>query len=177
MTYVIETRGLTKHYGDLEALLELDLTVAKGEIVGFLGPNGAGKTTTIRLLLDLIRPTSGSARVLGLDTRTDSVAIRHRVGYLPGELAMYDAMTGIEMLSFFARIRSLDGTGRAHEVADRLELDLERKVGAYSSGNPTETGSGRRDDARSGAADPRRAHQRTGSPHPAAVLRDARRPA
>ena len=140
MSTVIETRGLTKHYGDIEALIDLDLTVERGEIVGFLGPNGAGKSTTIRLLLDLIRPTRGTATVLGMDTRRDSLAIRRRVGYLPGELAMYDTMTGLEMLSFFAQIRDLDGTGGAHVVAERLELDLGRRVEAYSSGNRQKLG-------------------------------------
>lgn len=140
MTKVIETTGLTKHYGDVEALIDLDLTVERGEIVGFLGPNGAGKSTTIRLLLDLIRPTRGSAKVLGLDTRTDSLEIRRRVGYLSGELAMYAAMTGEEMLGFFAALRDLDGIDRAKHFAERLELDLTRRVEAYSSGNRQKLG-------------------------------------
>jgi ABC-2 type transport system ATP-binding protein len=140
MTAVIETHGLTKYYGDVEALVDLDLTVERGEIVGFLGPNGAGKSTTIRLLLDLIRPTRGSATVLGLDTRNDSLAIRRRVGYLPGELAMYDAMTGEEMLGFFAALRDLDGMRNARGLAERLDLDLARRVEAYSSGNRQKLG-------------------------------------
>ena len=137
---VIETHGLTKYYGDVEALVDLDLTVERGEIVGFLGPNGAGKSTTIRLLLDLIRPTRGSARILGLDARTDSLEIRRRVGYLSGELAMYDAMTGEEMLGFFAALRDLDGIARGRHFAERLELDLGRRVEAYSSGNRQKLG-------------------------------------
>lgn len=140
MVEAIATRGLTKHYGDIEALLDLDLTVGRGEIVGFLGPNGAGKSTTIRLLLDLIRPTRGTATVLGLDSRTDSLEIRRRVGYLPGELSMYGTMTGEEMLSFFAAVRGLDDIGSAHGVAERLDLDLARKIGAYSSGNRQKLG-------------------------------------
>lgn len=140
MTAVIETRGLTKHYGPVVAVEDLDLDVTRGEIVGFLGPNGAGKSTTIRLLLDLIRPTSGTMRVLGLDPRTQSVELRRRVGYLPGELAMYDTMTGEEMLRFFANLRGLDGTGGAQRDAERLELDLSRRIEAYSSGNRQKLG-------------------------------------
>jgi len=84
----IRTQRLTKHYGDVEALIDLTLDVLPGEVFGFLGPNGAGKTTTIRTLLDEIRPTAGTASILGMDCRRDSVAIRRRLGYVPGDLAM-----------------------------------------------------------------------------------------
>ena len=140
VTAAIETHRLTKHYGSVVALVDLDIKVERGEIVGFLGPNGAGKSTTIRLLLDLIRPTAGSAKVLGLDARTDSIEIRRRVGYLPGELAMYDAMTGLEMVSFFAKLRGIDDLKQAHTVAEQLDVDLAHRIESYSSGNRQKLG-------------------------------------
>jgi ABC-2 type transport system ATP-binding protein len=135
----IETQGLGKRYGRHEALTDLDLTVRRGEVFGFIGPNGAGKTTTIRLLLDLIHPTSGSARVLGLDAHRDGVAVRRRVGYLPGDLALYQDMTAAQQLAYLARLR-----GRAEidvrPLAERLALDLHRPIGALSRGNRQKVG-------------------------------------
>ena len=93
-TPAIRTEGLTKHYGEVEALNDLDLEVHAGEVFGFLGPNGAGKTTMIRTILDLIRPTRGRAEILGLDTHEAAVEIRRRIGYLPSDLSMYDRLTG-----------------------------------------------------------------------------------
>ena len=90
----IAIEGLTKSYGSARGVVELDLVVEEGEVFGFLGPYGAGKTTTIRTLLDLLRPTSGRASVFGLDCNGKSVAVRRRVGYLPGELGLYDRLTG-----------------------------------------------------------------------------------
>src|SRR5207302_5361772 len=95
------TRGLRKSYGPVEALRGVDLEVRRGEVFGFLGPNGAGKTTTVRCLLDLIRPSGGSARVLGLDPQAEPVAVRARVGYLPGELRFDDNLTAGRLLHFF----------------------------------------------------------------------------
>lgn len=135
MTAVIETRELTKLYGDVVGIERLDLTVTRGEVFGFLGPNGAGKSTTIRLLLDFIRPTAGTSAVLGLDSRKESIEIHGRVGYLPGELAMYDKMTGKEMLRHFAALRKLPDLGDAAQVAHRLDLDLDVRIRSYSSGN------------------------------------------
>ena len=94
----IETEGLTKSYGSARGIVDLDLTVPAGTIFGFLGPNGAGKTTTIRVLLDFLRPTRGRALVLGLDSRLDSVAIKRRVGYVPGDPALYERLTGSQLL-------------------------------------------------------------------------------
>src|SRR3954467_15028101 len=105
MTAVIKTERLTKAYGEHRGITELDLDVAAGEIFGFLGPNGAGKTTTMRILLDLIRPTSGRAEVFGLDAMRDAVAIHRRVGYLPGEFDLYDRLTGAETITYFANLR------------------------------------------------------------------------
>ena len=101
----IEVRELRKKYGSFEALKGIDLKVRTGEIFGFLGPNGAGKSTTIRILLDEIRATGGTARLLGLDSRRNAVEIHRRLGYLPSDLALYPAMTGAQTLRFFARLR------------------------------------------------------------------------
>ena len=89
---IIETDKLTKYYGTVRGIESLDLAVEQGEVFGFLGPNGAGKTTTIRLLLDLIRPSAGKASILGLDASTDSLSIRRRTGYVPGDVVLYDGM-------------------------------------------------------------------------------------
>ncbi|GAF92957.1 unnamed protein product, partial [marine sediment metagenome] len=131
---VIETSGLSKRYGPVQALNDLNLAVRPGDIFGFLGPNGAGKTTTIRLLLDLIRPTRGHARVLGLDTRSQSLEMRRRVGYMAGEVALYEQMTGGELLSLLSDLRGGGHLPRARKLAGRLDLDLKRRIGDYSSG-------------------------------------------
>src|SRR5438309_11103549 len=101
----IVTQGLSKSYGDVQALRGVDLEVRRGEIFGFLGPNGSGKTTTIRCMLDLIRPSGGELRVLGLDPQVESLAVRARVGYLPGELRLDDNMTAEGVLRFFNQLR------------------------------------------------------------------------
>jgi ABC-2 type transport system ATP-binding protein len=137
---VIETRLLTKHYGSARGIADLSLTVAPGEVFGFLGPNGAGKTTTIRTLLDLLRPSSGSARVFGLDSRRDSLAIRARLGNLPGEFACDPRRTGREIVTLFAALRGLPGLGRAAELAERFAADLDRPVGHLSRGNRQKIG-------------------------------------
>jgi beta-exotoxin I transport system ATP-binding protein len=134
--HAITTIGLTKHYGSIRALDALDITVREGEIFGFLGPNGAGKSTTIRLLLGFLRPTSGEGRVLGLDCVRDSVAIRARIGYLPGGVALYDSLTGEEILDYLGELSGRPPVRRA-ELCDRLELSpqtLRRLVRDYSRG-------------------------------------------
>ena len=137
---VIETHGLTKHFGDVRAIEDVSLTVHRGEVFGFLGPNGAGKTTTIRTLLDLLHPTSGSARLFGLDSRADSVAIRARLGNLPGEFACDPRRTGRELVTFLAALRGMRGLGRAVELAARFSADLDRPVGHLSRGNRQKIG-------------------------------------
>ena len=107
---------------------------------GFLGPNGAGKTTTIRLLLDLIRPSGGLVKVFGLDPRRDGVAVRRRVGYLPGDLRLYERLTARELLTYFARLRGLTGLGDAGRVAERLELELDHPIQGLSKGNRQKVG-------------------------------------
>ena len=136
----IHCDGLTKHYGKVEALNDLDLDIRPGEIFGFLGPNGAGKTTTIRTLMDEIRPTAGSATIVGLDTHKDSVEIRRSVGYIPGDLAMYPNLTGKDTLTYFANLRGGVDWTVVDSLANRLEADLSKKVGDLSTGNRQKVG-------------------------------------
>ncbi|HET6475612.1 MAG TPA: ABC transporter ATP-binding protein [Thermoleophilia bacterium] len=136
----IQTRGLTKHYGSVEALVDLDLDIHAGEVFGFLGPNGAGKTTTIRTLMDEIRATRGTASILGKDTHKDSVAIRRDLGYLPGDLAMYPNLTGKDTITYFANLRGGVDWEFVDALAERLTADLSRKVGDLSSGNRQKVG-------------------------------------
>ena len=136
----IETRGLTKFYGETRGIEELDLRVARGEIFGYLGPNGAGKTTTIRLLLDLIRPTRGRAEIAGLDTQAQSVEVRRRTGYLPGELKPPLRSSAIGFLSYLGRLRGGVDRRVIGELAERLELPLGRRMGELSKGNKQKVG-------------------------------------
>ena len=136
----IATTGLSKHYGSARGLFELDLEIERGEIFGFLGPNGAGKSTTMRLLLDLIRPTSGSARVLGLDSRRDSVEIRRRVGFLPGELALHSRLTGRANLEYLAQLRGGIDRRVRDSLAERFDAELDRPVRQLSTGNRQKLG-------------------------------------
>jgi len=134
----VSIRGLTKQYGSLTAVNHLNLEVAPGEILGFLGLNGAGKTTTIRILLDLLRPTSGHASVFGHDCQNDGLQVRAIAGYLPGEMGIYPDLTGIETLDLLAGLsgKPMDKT-RRRELQERLELpdsDLRRRVREYSTG-------------------------------------------
>jgi ABC-2 type transport system ATP-binding protein len=135
----IETEGLSKLYPGGHGIAELTLTVEPGEVFGFLGPNGAGKTTTIRTLLDLIHPTAGSARILGLDSRRESVAIRGRIGNLPGDFGFGRDTTGRRALALLARLRGA-GTARAEELATRFRADLDRPLGELSRGNRQKIG-------------------------------------
>ena len=140
MNVAIETHGLTKHYGDFPALKNLDLEVRPGEVFGFLGPNGAGKTTMIRTILDEIRPTAGSASIVGLDTHRDAVEIRNHIGYLPGDLAMYPRLTGRDTITYFANLRGGVDWSYVDELAERLDADLSKKVGDLSTGNRQKVG-------------------------------------
>ena len=137
---VIETSGLTKLYGESPGIIDLDLEVREGEIFGFLGPNGAGKSTTIRTLLNFLMPTSGSGSIFGLDIVKDSVEIRGRTGYLPGDLAMYERMTAREFLLYFSNLRKIDTTARVADLAERFDLDLDRPIKDYSTGNRQKVG-------------------------------------
>ncbi len=136
----IKTEGLTKHYKDVKALVDLDLEVQRGEVFGFLGPNGAGKTTTIRSLLHFIFPTAGSASVLGLDVATSAVEVRSRVAYMPSEYSMYPKLTGAENITYLANLRGGVDLGYVSSLAERLDVDLTRKVGDLSTGNKQKVG-------------------------------------
>ncbi len=136
----IKTEGLTKDFGSGHGVFGLDLEVREGEVLGFLGPNGSGKSTTMRLLLDLLRPDAGSARLLGLDSHTGSLEIRRRVGYLPGDFALYRRLTGDEVLDHFAALRGGVDRGVRAALADRLDAQLDRPVGQLSTGNRQKVG-------------------------------------
>jgi ABC-2 type transport system ATP-binding protein len=132
----IETRGLTKHYGSIEALTDLTLEVRRGEIFGFLGPNGAGKSTLIRTLLGFLHPTAGEGSVLGMDIRDASVEIRRLTGYLPGGIALYDSLTGEQVLDYLVKLQGRQALRRAW-LCDRLAMrgpDLRRRIRDYSRG-------------------------------------------
>lgn len=132
---VLRTRRLTKRYRSTDALVDLDLEVAPGEVMGFLGPNGAGKTTTIRLLLGLIRPTSGTAELFGLDCQRDVVAIHRRVTSVSGEAQLWPALTGAETLHLLGQVHGRVDAAYRDELVERFELDTSKKVRAYSKGN------------------------------------------
>jgi ABC-2 type transport system ATP-binding protein len=140
LSAVIETASLTKYYGKARGIVGLDLEVGAGEVFGFLGPNGAGKTTTLRLFLDLIRPTSGRALVLGRDSHRDTLAIQARSGYLPGELSLYPSLTGQEMLRYLANLRGGVDWTAVTSLCDRLDCDLTRKIADLSTGNKRKLG-------------------------------------
>jgi ABC-2 type transport system ATP-binding protein len=140
MAAAIRTEALTKFYGSRPALVDLDLEVNRGEVFGYLGPNGAGKTTTIRLLLDLIRPTSGRAEVLGLDPRAHSVALHRAVGYLAGDIALYERLTGREHLTYLGNLRGGIDPRTITALAERFDLDLSRPIRELSKGNRQKVG-------------------------------------
>ena len=140
MTAVIQTEKLTKSYGEHRGIVDVDLEVRQAEIFGFLGPNGAGKTTTIRTVLDLIRPTSGKALVFGVESSADPVGIHRRVGYIPGEFALYDRLTGGQTIQYFANLRG--GVDAAYQASliERFDLDASRRFKEYSKGNKQKIG-------------------------------------
>jgi ABC-2 type transport system ATP-binding protein len=135
VTDAISTRGLTKDYGAGRGVFDLDLVVAEGEVFGYLGPNGAGKTTTIKLLMGLSHATRGSATILGLDADRDAVAVKRRVGYVPGELPQFGGWRGSEIVAYIAGLRGDIDDREVEAVAKRLDLDLGRKHREYSHGN------------------------------------------
>ena len=141
---IIQTVDLTMTYGKgkttKRALDQLNLSVQPGEIFGYLGPNGAGKTTTIRLLLDLIRPTAGHASILGLDVQRHSVELHRQIGYLPGELSLWDTLTARQVIHYMASLRGHLDMKFVQSLAERLEFDMSQKVRSYSSGNKRKLG-------------------------------------
>ena len=131
---MIEARGLTKYYGSTRGIDGLDLSVTAGDFFGFIGPNGAGKSTAIRTLLGLLRPTSGTATIFGLDTASSGPEIRRRLGYIPAEVGFYSGMTGAAILRLASRMHGVN-PNRGNELACRLELDLQREANELSTGN------------------------------------------
>ena len=135
---VIRTKGLSKHFGEVIAVRDLDIAVRKGEIFGYLGPNGAGKTTTIRLMLDFIRPTAGEVSVLGTNPRDPE--IRRRIGYLPGELSLDPRHTSRDVFEFYAALRGGVDWSFVNALTERFDLDTSRRVGQLSTGNKRKVG-------------------------------------
>ncbi len=130
---VIKTKGLTKYYGKILGIEDLNFSVKRGEIFGFLGPNGAGKTTTIRTLLGLLSPTSGEAYIFGKNIKESIVEIRSLVGYIPGELALYEHLTGRQFLNYFSSLRNTD-LPLLDKLLEIFEIPLDRKIKGYSKG-------------------------------------------
>jgi ABC-2 type transport system ATP-binding protein len=131
---LLRTEHLTKDYGRIRALDDLNLTVAAGEVFGLLGPNGSGKTTALRLLLGFLRPTTGHAWINGHDCWRDSVAARQQVAYLPGELRLYENMTGRQLVAFLSELRGHPLHGELDDLARRFDIDLNRPIANLSSG-------------------------------------------
>jgi ABC-2 type transport system ATP-binding protein len=140
MTPAVQTTDLEKRYGSHVAVQSLTMTIQPGSVFGLIGPNGAGKTTTLRMLLDVIRPTSGSARVLGQDPRKAGPSLRRRIGYVPGDLRLEGRVTGRRLLDFYARVSGPVPEGRIDALADRLGLDLTRPMRTLSKGNRQKLG-------------------------------------
>jgi ABC-2 type transport system ATP-binding protein len=137
---VIETKNLTKMYGNHVGVKDLNLTVYKDEIMGFLGPNGAGKTTTIRTCLALIAKTAGKITILGLDSHKDAVAIRKKTGYLPGDFGLIPSVKVKSYLKYLLSLREFDSTKKMVALAERLDLELDRKTDELSKGNKLKVG-------------------------------------
>jgi ABC-2 type transport system ATP-binding protein len=139
-TEAILTERLTKYYGPVRGVEDLDLQIHPGEIFGFLGPNGSGKTTTLRLLLDLIRPDAGRALIFGKDVRAERAAVHGLVGYLPGELAMWPELSGRANLEYLARLRGGVEPAYLESLLARFDLDASRRFRDYSRGNKQKVG-------------------------------------
>ena len=131
----VRTEHLTKRYGSVVALEDLNLEVRAGEVLGYLGPNGAGKTTTIRLLLGLIKPTGGRAEIFGLDVQQQKAAVHARIAYVPGEATLWPSLTGAETLHLLARMHGETDVSYRDQLVKRFDFDASRKVRTYSKGN------------------------------------------
>ena len=137
---VIHTEGLTKQYGKQRGILDINIDIERGEVFGYLGSNGAGKTTTIRALLHFIFPTRGRATIFGLDIGQKSLETRRRIGYLPGELEIYNNLTGAESLEFLSHLRGGVDWQYVREIATRLDYDLSQRIKTLSHGNRQKIG-------------------------------------
>lgn len=140
MTDAIVTHGLTKTYGSNRGIRDVNLAVQQGEIFGFLGPNGAGKSTTLRTLMGFMKPTSGRAEILGMDSQEQSTEIHARVGNLPTEFSLEDRMTGRQLIQLFARLRGVSDLSYAEEIAERIDANLDRPMRKLSRGNKQKIG-------------------------------------
>jgi ABC-2 type transport system ATP-binding protein len=130
---VIVIDNLFKSYGKVQAVKGISMRVERGEIFGFLGPNGAGKTTTIRCMLDVIRPTSGTLRVLGLDAQRDKMALHQRIGYLPGDVRLPGQMTGKQIINYFSRLQGREPV-LLKDLLERFDVEMKRPLKGYSKG-------------------------------------------
>ena len=137
---VIHTQGLTKYYGKNRGIIDVSLDIRRGEVFGYLGPNGAGKTTTIRIMLNFIRSTRGQAKIFGFDVRRESIETRRRIGYLPGEMELYDNLTGEEFLQYNMHLRSEVEWEHVKQLAQRMDCDLSQRIGTLSHGNKQKIG-------------------------------------
>ncbi len=137
---IIEVKNLTKYYGKSRGIIDVSFNEEEGEIFGFIGPNGAGKSTTIRLLLSLIRPTSGSAKVFGMDVVTQGPQIRRDIGYLPSDVFYYEGMKVIDLLKYSASFYNCDCTQRMHELSELMGLEMNRRISDLSYGNKKKVG-------------------------------------
>ena len=140
MARPIEVASLTRSYGRRRGVIDLSFVVNEGEVFAFLGPNGAGKTTTIRLLMGLLRPTKGSARVFGLECWRQSPRVKERIGFLPGEMRLYEHLTGRSFLDYFASFRRAPDRARRDKLIERLDLDVSQKIRHMSKGNRQKLG-------------------------------------
>ena len=134
-TNLVEIRNLTKRFGQFTALKDVTLSVGPGEVFGFIGPNGAGKTTTIRVLLGILKATSGQALLFGQDAWDDAVEIHKRLAYVPGDVNLWSNLTGGEVIDLFVRLRRAGGASRKKELIERFDLDPTKKCRTYSKGN------------------------------------------
>lgn len=132
MEEIIHTDMLTKYYGKIKGIEDVSITVNRGEIFGFLGPNGAGKTTTIRLFLNLLNPTRGEATIFGLDTKKDTLKIKERIGYIPGDLNLYRSMSGKDFLQYMGSLRTKPVA--VEKLCEKFQVTTDRKIKGYSRG-------------------------------------------
>ncbi|NMB00621.1 MAG: ABC transporter ATP-binding protein [Firmicutes bacterium] len=132
---ILRVHDVTKKFGNFTALDKINLEVSQGEVYGFIGPNGAGKTTTIRILLGILKATSGSAQIFGRDTWTDAVEIHKRIAYVPGDVSLWPNLTGGEVIDLFVKLRGANNKNLREELIKRFDLDPTKKCGTYSKGN------------------------------------------
>ena len=137
---VVACIGLSKDYGSQNGLFDCNLTIEGGEIFGLIGPNGAGKSTLIKLLMDLVKPTSGSAKIFGKDTQEDSLELKKLIGYLPGELMQFPGVTAEYILKLMMNIRGIEDKSEIYRLSERLQLDVSRKFQDLSHGNKQKVG-------------------------------------